>query len=70
VNCRTYGVPTEIDGKGQVCGLSRFQTGKTYPTVKLNQIQQVLLDLSRDVSTEMAGRRWPVASILLADSKK
>ncbi len=69
VNCRTYGVPTEIQGKGHVCILSGFQQGVSYPTIKLDQIQQVLLDLSTEMNPKMGQKRWPVASILLSEKQ-
>lgn len=66
VNCRTYGIPTEIDGKGHVCGLSRFEPGKSYPTVKLAPLQRILRDLSVQLAgEEMGARRWPIAAVIL-----
>lgn len=69
VNCRTYGIPTEIDGKGHVCGLSRFEPGISYPTVKLAPLQRRLLDLSvRLAGEELGARRWPIAAVILEQS--
>ncbi|MDG4474769.1 YkgJ family cysteine cluster protein [Thiovibrio frasassiensis] len=66
VNCRTYGIPTEIDGKGHVCGLSRFEPGKSYPTVKLAPLQRILRDLSVHLAgEEMGAGRWPIAAVIL-----
>ena len=67
VNCRTYGVPTEIAGTGYVCQLSGFQTGNTYPTVRLDIIQKQLQEISTDINKEMGIKRWPVAAILLSE---
>ncbi len=67
VNCRTYGVPTEIHGHGHVCRLSGFEPGKSYPTVKLDQIQNMLLSLSAEINRDMSSRRWPIAAVLLSD---
>ncbi len=69
VNCRTYGIPTVIDGKGHVCGLSGFEPGKSYPTVNLASLQRILHDLSvRFAGEEMGARRWPIASVILEQS--
>ncbi len=69
VNCRTYGIPTVIDGKGHVCGFSGFEPGKTYPTVNLASLQQILHNLSVQVAGEEKGaRRWPIASVILEPS--
>lgn len=65
VNCRTYGIPTVIDGKGHVCGLSGFEPGISYPTVNLAALQRILQDLSLQLAgEEKAGRRWPIASVI------
>jgi len=69
VNCRTYGIPTVIDGKGHVCGFSGFEPGKTYPTVNLASLQQVLHNLSVQLAGEEKGAsRWPIASVILEPS--
>lgn len=70
VNCRTYGIPTVIDGAGHVCGLSGFEPGTKYPTVNLEQLQKVLYDFSVHLGGENIGRqRWPLAAILLDPEK-
>jgi Fe-S-cluster containining protein len=51
VTCRAYGVPTSIGDKGHVCGFSGFDKGLTYPTIKLDQINQYLLALSSEYAT-------------------
>ena len=69
VNCRTYGIPTVIDGKGHVCGFSGFEPGKTYPTVNLASLQQRLHNLSVHMAGEEKGaKRWPIASVILEPS--
>ena len=45
-----YGIPTEIDGKSRVCGLSNFDKGSSYPTVKLGKLQKMLEELSSQIS--------------------
>ena len=69
VNCRTYGVPTVIDGKGHVCGFSGFEPGKSYPTVNLASLQRILHNLSVQLAGEEKGAtRWPIASVILEPS--
>jgi len=66
VNCRTYGVPTVIDGTGHVCGLSGFEPGISYPTVNLLSLQHALYNISVQLGGEKLSRlRWPIASIVL-----
>lgn len=66
VNCRTYGIPTVIGGKGHVCGLSGFEPGKSYPTVNLASLQGRLHDLSVQMAGEEKGAgRWPIAAVIL-----
>ncbi len=67
VNCRTYGVPTEINGSGHVCALSGFQAGRSYPTIRLNIIQQELLRISKAINPKLATKRWPISAVLLGD---
>lgn len=69
VNCRTYGIPTVIDGKGHVCGFSGFEPGKSYPTVNLASLQRILYDLSTHMAGEERGaNRWPIATVILEPS--
>jgi Fe-S-cluster containining protein len=70
VNCRTYGVPTVINGSAHVCGLSNFSIGKSYPTLDLAPLQHSLYEYSVKSADEKLGRqRWPVAIILLHPEK-
>lgn len=54
VTCRVYGLPTSIEGKGHVCGFSGFDMGNAYPTIKLDMINNYLLDLSRIAVNEFS----------------
>lgn len=70
INCRTYGVPTIINGTAHVCGLSNFSMGKSYPTLDLAPLQRSLYEYSIESTGDELGRlRWPVASILLHPEK-
>lgn len=66
INCRTYGTPTVINGKGHVCGFSGFKHQGTYPTVDLAPLQQQLADYSAALAGESFRiRRFPIAWIFL-----
>jgi len=67
VNCRTYGVPTTLDGVSHVCGLSGFVEGENYPTIDLSKIQRQLLDLSLTIAPNkhLAHKRFKIADIIL-----
>jgi len=51
VTCRVYGLPTSINQKGHVCGLSGFDKGKSYPTVKMDSINEALAAMSDQLAT-------------------
>jgi len=66
INCRTYGIPTLINNKSHVCGLSGFEQGKLYPALNLEPLQKRLYELSAALEYKDLGRgRWPVAAVLL-----
>lgn len=70
VNCRTYGVPTVINGSAHVCGLSNFSIGKSYPTLDLAPLQHSLYEYSvENVGQKLGRQRWPIAIILLYPEK-
>lgn len=56
ITCRLYGIPSAIGGKGHVCGLSRFDKGRNYPTVFLEKIQDRLDALSLDLQKGIGSR--------------
>ena len=56
ITCRIYGVPTSIGGKGHVCGFAAFEKGRNYPTVKLDIIQDQLLQMSKDIAATVKSR--------------
>ncbi len=64
ITCRLYGVPTVIGDKAHTCGLSGFEQGKPYPTVKLDAIQRKLYEISSDLAREI-GSRYPKLAELL-----
>jgi Fe-S-cluster containining protein len=57
--CRVYGVPFSLKGDKKkaasyVCGISGFEAKVSYPTVKLDNIYQQLVELSKEMLTETA----------------
>ena len=50
ITCRLYGIPTAIGGKAHTCGMSGFERGRAYPTVKLDDILAALYDLSAELA--------------------
>jgi len=64
ITCRLYGIPTVIGDKAHTCGLSGFEQGKSYPTVKLDAIQNKLYELSSELAGEI-GSRYPKLAELL-----
>ncbi len=64
ITCRLYGVPTVIGEKAHTCGLSGFEQGKSYPTVRLDAIQNKLYELSSELAVEI-GSRYPKLAELL-----
>ena len=69
-SCRANGIPAEFNGAGHVCGLSGFDSGKSYPTVNLQHSQDLLYQLSvARGGKELGGQRWFLAEILLGDEK-
>ena len=56
ITCRLYGIPTEIGGVAHVCGLSRFDKGRTYPTVRLERFHARLDALSREIAETVQSR--------------
>ena len=64
ITCRLYGIPTVIGEKAHTCGLSGFEQGKPYPTVRLDAIQRKLQELSQELAGEI-GSRYPKLAELL-----
>ncbi len=70
INCRTYGTPTDINGKGHVCGLSGFKKGVNYPTINLGPIQDSLYEWSTEYAGKEHGpRRFPIGLVILKPSR-
>lgn len=65
ITCRLYGIPTEIGGKGHTCGLSGFEEGRAYPTIKLEVIQQRLYDISFALANDIKSRYPDLAQMLV-----
>jgi len=69
ITCRVYGIPTSIQGKARVCGISGFKKGKSYPAFDLDGAYQKLHSLSRELLKGAGGRDIYKASFLISVSK-
>jgi Fe-S-cluster containining protein len=65
ITCRLYGIPTVIGGQAHTCGLSNFEEGKQYPTVKLDNIQRRLYEISSDLAQAIKSRYPKLAEVLV-----
>ena len=65
ITCRLYGIPTEIGGKAHTCGLSAFEEGKPYPTVKLDEIHKRLYEISFALAHDIKSRFPNLAEMLV-----
>ncbi|MGD8834660.1 MAG: YkgJ family cysteine cluster protein [Desulfobacteraceae bacterium] len=65
ITCRLYGIPTVIGDKAHTCGISHFEKGKQYPTVKLDAIQQKLYKISLDLARDIKSSYPKLAELLV-----
>lgn len=65
ITCRLYGIPTVIGGRGHTCGLSGFEQGQSYPTVKLDAIYQRLYEISSGLARSIESRYPKLAEMLV-----
>lgn len=65
ITCRLYGIPTAIGGKAHTCGLSGFERGKAYPTVKLDDLHRALYDLSAELAQQIGSRYTKLGELLV-----
>ena len=64
LTCRIYGIPTVIGGRSHTCGVSGFEEGQAYPTVKLDAIYQKLYEISLELSQAIKSK-YPVLAEML-----
>jgi Fe-S-cluster containining protein len=74
ITCRIYGVPTEIGGRAHTCGLSGFDKGEAYPTMRLDTVHKRLYEISFALSQaiqshypELAEMMVPLSMAILTD---
>ena len=72
ITCKVYGIPTSIGGTPHICGESGFKEGTAYPTVNLDNMNDRLIELSKDLlkeigssSLKMHMRLVPVSAALM-----
>jgi Fe-S-cluster containining protein len=57
ITCRVYGIPTSIGGTPHICEESGFKEGTAYPTVNLDNMNDRLFQLSKELLQEMGSMR-------------
>lgn len=65
LTCRLYGIPTSIDGRGHTCGLSGFEAGGKYPTVRLDRIQERLFSISAELTDDIKTKFSKLCDLLV-----
>jgi len=65
ITCRTYGVPTSIQGEGHTCGRSGFTQGSKYPTLNLDRIHDQLYEISHDLVVALQSRFTGLANLFV-----
>ena len=65
ITCRLYGVPTSIHGKAHTCGLTRFDPGQAYPTVKLEALQSRLFSISAELVQAIGSKYTGMSTMLV-----
>ena len=65
ITCRVYGIPTEIGGRAHTCGISGFEEGKSYPTLKQDAVYQRLYWISAELAHAIKSRYPKLAEMLV-----
>jgi Fe-S-cluster containining protein len=65
ITCRLYGVPSQVGEKAHCCPLSGFEPGRSYPSVKIDQIQKRLYQISAELAREIRSRYPELAQMLV-----
>ncbi|MEA5087519.1 YkgJ family cysteine cluster protein [Solidesulfovibrio sp.] len=65
VTCRLYGVPQEVGGETHICGKAGFEPGGRYPTVKIEKLQDRLMELSQEVVAALPTKQPLMGDILV-----
>jgi Fe-S-cluster containining protein len=74
ITCRVYGIPTSIGGAAHICGKAGFKGGVAYPTVNLDNMNDRLFELSKELLDEIGSKKSkmhmglvPVSVALMTD---
>lgn len=65
ITCRLYGAPLLIGGAARTCGRTGFEPGGAYPTVRIENIQDRLLALSRELVAGLPTRLSAMGEVLV-----
>jgi Fe-S-cluster containining protein len=68
ITCRVYGLPLAIGGQARTCGRSGFTTGKAYPTVNIERIQDRLMEISQELTADLHTRHSRMWDMLIPAS--
>jgi Fe-S-cluster containining protein len=69
ITCRVYGIPTRIHGRAHVCGKGGFESGRAYPTFKLDEVNRELYLLSAKLMETRGRSDLEAASLLISVSE-
>ncbi len=69
ITCRTYGIPTMIQGQMKVCGKAGFQKGKSYPAFNISVLHRELYELSKELIKRAEMEDMEIAGLLISVSK-
>ncbi len=74
ITCRVYGIPTSIGGTAHICAKAGFKEGTAYPTVNLDNMNDRLFELSKELLDEIGSKKLkmhmglvPVSVALMTD---
>jgi len=68
ITCRVYGLPLAIGGQARTCGRSGFTTGRPYPTVNIERIQDRLMEISQALAVDLHTRHSRIWDMLIPPS--
>ncbi|MBS3778902.1 MAG: YkgJ family cysteine cluster protein [Desulfovermiculus sp.] len=65
VTCRVYGLPLTIHGQVRTCGHTGFETGRTYPSINMDALQDRLMDISQRMVQAMPTKYRKLHEVLV-----
>lgn len=65
ITCRLYGVPAEIGGVTHTCGMTGFVKGESYPTVRMEKMNQQLFALAVNLVETMGSKYAQLSELVM-----